>query len=108
VTETKEEVLAHIPNKNKRIQVVAAMSRFGRRGSDLTISAEASIPPPGSTGGRSMQDCMQSSMEFTAGGSLEYKGFKINTGGVQHSPDRMGPVSTFQLSDVRFLNVLGR
>jgi hypothetical protein len=47
-------------------------------------------------------------MEFTAGGSLEYKGFKINGHGIQSSPDRMGPVSTFQISDVQFIDILGK
>ena len=81
---------------------------LARRGSDLTVLSSATTStPPGSIGG-SMQDCMESSMEFTSGGSLEYKGYKINQNGVQSSPDRMGPISTFHLSDVRFLDVLGR
>ena len=50
---------------------------------------------------------MESSMEFTDK-SLMYKGFKINTGGVQISPDRAGEVSPFMLKDIKMMEEIGR
>jgi hypothetical protein len=62
----------------------------------------------GSDGDVQMREGMESSMEFTDKGSMLYKGFKINQGGVQISPDRTGEVSPFMLNDIRLLNELGR
>lgn len=61
-----------------------------------------------SDGDVQMQDAMQSSMEFTEKGSMLYKGFKINQGGVQISPDRTGEVSPFMLNDIKLMEELGR
>mmetsp|Transcript_10970 Transcript_10970/g.26887 ORF Transcript_10970/g.26887 Transcript_10970/m.26887 type:complete len:362 (+) Transcript_10970:36-1121(+) len=74
------------------------------RSSTLSISAESSNPSPG---GRD-PDVLQTSMEFTAGGSLSYKGYKINGQGVQLSPDRPGPISPIRMADLRLLDVLGK
>lgn len=75
------------------------------KSSSLSISAEVSHPLPGGGGG---QEYMQASMEFTAGGSLEYKGYKINGQGVQISPDRPGPISPIRMSDMQLGCILGK
>eukprot|EP00288_Rhodomonas_lens_P014491 CAMPEP_0177700776 /NCGR_PEP_ID=MMETSP0484_2-20121128/6269_1 /TAXON_ID=354590 /ORGANISM="Rhodomonas lens, Strain RHODO" /LENGTH=298 /DNA_ID=CAMNT_0019211987 /DNA_START=279 /DNA_END=1172 /DNA_ORIENTATION=- len=51
---------------------------------------------------------LQTSMEFTDGGSLQYKGFKINDRGVQMSPEGPAPMSGISLSDLKFGEILGK